>query len=180
MNRSRSLLLAAPLLAVPPLLAGCGSGVSAASQSADAVSAGPPASARMICNDDIRGKVEQALDLQAPPRTSDQWADGVYTCHYTLPMGPMTLSVRVLSGDGAASARLTADQARNTAAQPLAGLGERAFGTPDGTAVVLKDNQILTVDATALPAVFGANGQQRADFAYEVASDVLGCWTGGE
>jgi hypothetical protein len=29
-------------------------------------------------------------------------------------------------------------------------------------------------------AVFGARGQKRADFANEVASDVLGCWTEDE
>lgn len=173
MIRTRWLLLAAPLL-----LAGCGTAASAAPPAG--ASGAPPPSARMICDDDIRGKVAQALRLPAPPETSDEWAGGVYTCHYTLPMGPMTLSVRVLPDDGAAGARLTADQAGAAEAEPLAGLGERAYGTPDGTAVVLKDNQILTVDATALPAVFGPSGQQRADFAYEVASDVLGCWTGDE
>jgi len=65
-------------------------------------------------------------------------------------------------------------------AEPLAGLGERAWGTPAGNAEVLKDNQILVVDTTALPAVFGANGQERTALAYEVASDVLDCWTGDE
>jgi hypothetical protein len=29
-----------------------------------------------------------------------------------------------------------------------------------------------------LPQEFGANGQRRTDLAYEVASDVMGCWTG--
>lgn len=172
----RCLGLAAPLL----LLAGCGSATAAAPQGADVAAAAPPASARMICNDDIRGKVEQALHLSALPQVADRWSDGVYTCHYDLPAGPMTLSVRVLPDRGAAAGHLAADQERTAAARALPGLGERAFGTQDGTAVVLKDNEILTVDATGLPAVFGPDGQRRADFAYEVASDVLGCWTGDE
>ena len=177
----RCLALAAPLV----LLAGCGSATSAAPPSAappraDVAAAAPPASARMICNDDIRGKVEQALRLPAEPRVSDRWSDGVYTCRYDLPAGPMTLSVQVLPDRRAAAGRLAADRARTPAAQELQGLGERAFGTPGGTAVVRKDDQILTVDATGLPAVFGPDGQRRADFAYEVASDVLGCWTGDE
>ena len=44
--------------------------------------------------------------------------------------------------------------------------------------VVVKDNETLTVDATGLPAVFGSQQQKRTDLAYEIASDVLGCWTG--
>jgi hypothetical protein len=133
----------------------------------------------MICDDDIRSKVEQALDLPAAPRTVATWADSVYTCRYALPMGPMTLSVRVLPGDAQAAARLAADQRSTTGAHPLAGLGERAWGTQAGTAVVLKDNQILTVDATRLPAVVGSSKLTRSDLAFELALEVLGCWTGG-
>ncbi|MGZ4558702.1 MAG: hypothetical protein ACXVXF_08540 [Mycobacteriaceae bacterium] len=58
------------------------------------------------------------------------------------------------------------------------GLGEQAYGTPRGTVVVLKDSQTLVVDATAMPSVFGSDQQKRTDLAYEIASDVLGCWTG--
>jgi hypothetical protein len=134
----------------------------------------------MVCDDDIRSKVQQALDLPGEPHTSATWADSVYTCTYDLPMGPMTLAVRVLPDRAGAAARLAADQKAATDAGPLAGLGERAWGAPTGNAEVLKDNQILVVDTTGLPAVFGASAQKRTDFAYEVASDVLGCWTGDE
>ena len=175
------------LLALPAILAGC-AGESAASPAAApapqagtaADAAGPPASALMVCNDDIRSKVKQALDLPSEPPTSATWADSVYTCTYDLPMGTMTLAVRVLPGGPQAAARLAADQKAVANAEPLAGLGERAWGTPVGSAEVLKDNQILVVDTTRLPAVFGASKQKRTDFAYEVASDVLGCWTGNE
>jgi hypothetical protein len=173
------------LLALPAILAGCGGEPAAPPATAPhagtvADAAGPPASALMVCNDDIRSKVQQALDLPSEPRTSATWADSVYTCRYDLPMGPMTLAVRVLPGGAQAAARLAADQKTAAGAEPLAGLGERAWGTPVGNAEVLKDNQILVVDTTGLPAVFGASQQKRTDFAYEVASDVLGCWTGGD
>ena len=139
-----------------------------------------PATARMICNDDIKGKVAQALGLGAPPTTHDRWADDVYTCHYDLPMGAMTLSDQVFPDAAAARAHMATAQAQDGTAQPLAGLGQQAYGSSRGLAVVLKDDQILTVDTTSLPERFGANGQRRTDLAYEVASDVLGCWTGDE
>ena len=177
------------LLAVPLVLAGCGGhaggataapatdGMSMASDAA-ASAAAPPKSATMVCGDEIRTKVQQVLSLPAPPATSSTWASSVFTCTYALPQGPMTLTVQVLPTSARAGAKLDADRTATTGAQDLAGLGERAWGTDAGTAAVLKDNQILTVDTTRLPEVFGANDQKRTDLAYEVASDVLGCWTG--
>jgi hypothetical protein len=140
--------------------------------------AAPPETATMVCGDEIKSKVKQVLNLPVQPATRSTWVSSVFTCTYTLPQGPMTLTVQVLPSTARAGAKLDADQAAATGAQPLAGLGERAWATPAGTAAVLKDNQILTVDTTGLPPVFGANDQKRTDLAYEVASDVLGCWTG--
>ena len=87
------------LLALPAILAGCAGEPAAAPAAPQAgAAAGPPASALMVCNDDIRSKVQQVLDLPGEPHTSATWADSVYTCRYDLPMGPMTLAVRVLLG----------------------------------------------------------------------------------
>jgi hypothetical protein len=177
------------LLAMPVLVAGCAAhgSTSAASGPASGTStppgsaaeaAAPPQTATMVCGDEIRTKVAKVLGLPAEPDTHAAWAASVYTCTYALPMGPMTLTVDVFPDKARAGAQLGAEQVAAPDAQPLAGLGERAFGTPTGTAVVLKDNEILTVDTTRLPEVFGPNDQQRTDLAYEVASDVLGCWTG--
>jgi hypothetical protein len=132
----------------------------------------------MICDADITSKVGEALGLAGPPPTEWRWSDGVYTCDYRLPMGRMSLQVRVLADVDQARTAFDADRARTPGARPLAGLGERAFGTGQGTVLVLKDDEILDVDTTRLPQEFGANGQRRTDLAYEVASDVLGCWTG--
>jgi hypothetical protein len=191
---------AASFLALLILLAGCGAtppatgspGPSPGRSNVGAVAASgsnagpptgelagkPPASAAMICDADIKSKVREALSLAGPPSTEWRWSNGVYTCDYHLPMGRMSLQVTVLAGARQARTLFNADRARTLGALPLAGLGERAFGTKDGTVLVLKDNQILVVDTTRLPQEFGANGQRRTDLAYEVASDVMGCWTG--
>ena len=184
----------ASLLALLVALAGCGAarpstgppGPSPSSDVGAVAPSGPtagspttvPASAAMICDADIRSKVREALGLAGPPSTEWRWSGGVYSCDYLLPMGRMSLQVTILAGADQARAMFDADRARTLGAQPLAGLGERAYGTEDGTVLVLKDSQILVVDTTRLPQEFGANGQRRADLAYEVASDVLGCWTG--
>jgi hypothetical protein len=185
------------LLAAAALLTGCGAshpGATAATPSMAGMSVSegrgtsatpspagrPPETALMVCSEDISGKVVQVLQLAAPPHTESTWADSVYTCTYHLPMGPMVLSVQVAPTRAAAGAAFDANRTRLGGTEPLAGLGERAVRTPTGVAVVLKDSDVLTVDATALPAVFGSNEQRRTDLAVEIASDVLGCWTGDE
>lgn len=177
------------LLALPILLAGCAGTTTSPAASprseemamplkAAAVAAAPPESATMVCGEEITSKVQQVLALTSPPATKATWVSGVYACTYSLPAGLMTLTVQVLPDNARAGAELDTDRARTPGAQTLPGLGERAWGTATGTAVVLKDNQILTVNTTRLPEVFGANDQKRSDLAYEIASDVLGCWTG--
>ena len=174
----------AGLLAVPLLLAGCAGADAATAPPSPAATAStstePSATAAMICGDDVVGDVSRALALTAPPATDSTWADQLFTCAYSLPMGPLELAVKE-SPDRAAAAEYFADrQADLGDTAPALGLGERAFSTPTGTVVVVKDAMTLTVDATGLPEVFGDNGQRRGAFAYEVASIVLGCWTGHE
>jgi hypothetical protein len=165
------------LLAVPLLLAGC-AGADAAMPSSTA-DGGPSATAAMVCGEDVVGDVGRALSLAQPPATTATWADPLFTCDYDLPMGPLALSVQDSPSPDAAQEYFAGRQ-RELDGTPAAGLGEQAFATPDGTVVVVKDAMTLTVDATGLPEVFGDNGQRRSAFAYEVASIVLGCWTGSE
>ena len=139
----------------------------------------PPKNAAMVCGDEIRGEIGQVLGIPSLSATPT-WADSVYTCRYDLPAGRLVLSVNVAPDKVAAGTYFDHRRQATAGATALAGLGERSFGTPGGTVAVVKDDMTLTVDATALPAVFGANQQKRADFAYEVASVVLGCWTGDE
>ncbi len=178
---------AVTLLALPLLLGGCAAADGAtsaagstASPAATADGGGPPAAAEMVCGDEIRGEIAQVLSLPTPAPADATWADSVYTCTHQLPMGALVLSVEVSPSTTAAGARFDTRLADTAQSTPAAGLGERAYATPDGTVVVIKDDMTLTVDATGLPAVLGSNGQQRNDLAYEIASVVLGCWTGDE
>jgi hypothetical protein len=97
----------------------------------------------MICDADITSKVGDALGLAGPPPTEWRWSDGVYTCDYQLPMGRMSLQVRVLADVDQARTAFDADRARTPEARPLAGLGEQAFGTGNGTVLVLKDGELV-------------------------------------
>jgi hypothetical protein len=180
----------AGLLAVPLLLGGCaGADVttepaaapsSAAAAASPAEQGAPSDTAAMVCGQDVVGDVARALSLPTPPATTSTWADPLYTCTYRLPMGPLVLSVEESPGPAEAARFFDEERRRLGEPAPAPGLGERAYATPTGTVVVSKDAMTLTVDATGLPEVFGDDGQRRSDFAYEVASVVLGCWTGGE
>jgi hypothetical protein len=140
----------------------------------------PSATALMVCSDDIKTQVTQVLKLASTPATRSTFGHGLYTCTYTLPYGPLLLSVQQSTTNATAATYFTTLRPTLGTTDTLPGLGEKAYGTPTGTVVVIKDNMTLTVNATHLPAVFGTNGQKRTDLAYEIASDVLGCWTGNE
>ena len=161
------------LLAVPLVVAGCGAAQAGARPSADG---GPPDRASMVCGAEIVDDLTRILRLDDPPHTVSTWADDVYTCTYHLPMGPMVLSVNVSDSDEQADAYFDARHAEAPQAEEFVGLGERAFGTGTGDVTVVKDDMTLTVDATELPEIFGDNGQKRSALAFEVASQVLGCW----
>jgi hypothetical protein len=167
------------LLAVPLALAGCAANPAAAQQATGHASSadGPPDRAAMVCGDEIVGEVSQILQLDDPPHTAATWADDVYTCTYHLPVGPLVLRVTVSDTDQKADAFFDARHAEAPTAHDVPGLGQRAFGTDTGDVTVVKDDMTLTVDATALPETFGSNGQKRSAFAFEVAADIMGCWT---
>lgn len=162
-------------------MAGMHMAPSASTTSSAPVQDGPPSpTATMVCGAEIQGKVRQVLKLTAVPVTRSTWVHRLYTCTYSLPMGPLVLSVKESPDKTSAAGYFDGLRQRLSPTEPLAGLGERSFATPTGTAVVVKDTMTLAVDATGLPAVFGPEQQKRTDLAYEIASDVLGCWTGND
>lgn len=83
----------------------------------------------------------------------------------------------------AASARgyFDAMQGKLAPTQPIEGLpnlGLPAYETADGLVVFVKDNMTLQVDATMLTDKIGPHGVTRTAFSYEIATAILGCWTG--
>ena len=168
------------LLSTAILLAGCTAADAQRNSptGGDGASAhGAPQRAAMVCGPEIAGELTQILRLDDSPHVVSAWADPVYTCTYHLPYGPLVLSVTVSDSDAAADAFFADQQRGQPGAEPIVGLGEQAYRTPDGLVTVVKDDMTLTVDATDLPAVLGDNRQRRSALAFEVGATVLGCWT---
>jgi hypothetical protein len=138
----------------------------------------PPTAAQMICSDEIRGEVADALNLASVPAPASAWADHVYTCTYVLPVGRLVLSVGVSPSTTAAGDRLDELRGRLAAAAEEPGLGQRAYSSAPGMVIAVKDNMMLTVDATGLPDDLGAIQESRLDLARVIASGVFDCWTG--
>jgi hypothetical protein len=143
--------------------------------------AGPSASARLVCSDEIRNDVATLLALPKPPAATTSWTNHVYTCTYHLAEGPLVLSVTESGTVAAARAHFTNLQQQLGSTQPIHGLenlGLPAFETPTGTVAFVKDDKTLRVDATRLPQHVGTPRFDRSHFAYTIATDVLGCWNG--
>ena len=138
----------------------------------------PPAAAQMVCSDEIRGEIADALNVDSIPAPQSTWADHVYTCTYTPTIGRLVLSVTVEPSDSAARSRLEALRAQLPGAAAEPGLGEKAYGAASGTVVSVKDNLVLSVDATGLPDDIGNIHESRLDLARVVTGGVFNCWTG--
>lgn len=147
--------------------------------STSAPAASPSAAAAMVCAAETHADIVKVLGLSATPPSHATWANHLYTCAYRLPMGPLVISVEQSADRTAAGDYFAAQRKRLGNTESLDGLGESSYGQAAGRVVLRKDNFVLTVDATRLPPVFGAQQSKRFDFAYEIASDILGCWTNG-
>jgi hypothetical protein len=145
-----------------------------------AETAKPSAAALMICAAETRSDIRTVLAIKQAPVGVAKFADHLYTCTYHLALlGTLILSVKQSPDAASAGGYYTSLRKRLGHTTDLAGLGTAAFGTSDGTVVLRKDNDVLRVDATRMPAQFGTQQAKRNDFAYEIASDILGCWTDG-
>ena len=137
----------------------------------------PSEAAKMICTDETRNNITTVLSVAPDAKPVSTWRGGTYTCTYRLPAGPIVLSVHE-SVDVPAAIDYT-DQLRPglAGAKDLNGLSALAFGTPDGVVALQKDNDTLRVDTSGL-ARQSKLYAHRADFAYEIAAVIMGCWTG--
>ena len=55
---------------------------------------------------------------------------------------------------------------------------DAAFATPGGDLIARKDDTVLHVDVSRLPAEFGTPRAARSDVAINVAAAIMSCWTG--
>jgi hypothetical protein len=171
-----------PVMSMPPgMVMSPGMSMSGMTQNHSGPITGPSASATMVCGSEIRSDVVAILALPTAPATTATWVDHLYTCTYHLPDGPLVLSVKESGDVPAANTYFTALRRQLGPTRPLtglAGLGSPGYDTSSGRVVVRKDDKTLQVDASGLPATLGQHHQSRVDLAYEVTSDVLGCWNG--
>ena len=180
------------------MLAGCAveaspqlSSQPAASQLSTSKNAGPtsagtdrpvavaPAAAAMVCSSEAKENVTKILELASAPLATPSWDGSTYSCVYKLPDGPFTMTVEVASGDDAATAEARI-LAASLNARPIVGLsnlGLPGYQSGDGDVVFAKDNMTLHVDATTMKTTVGAKHVPRADFAYQMATTILACWT---
>lgn len=139
----------------------------------------PSPTAAMVCGSEIRDDLVTALQLSAAPSTTSTYVDRLFTCTYHLAQGPLVLSVMDTTDVPSATRYYDALRRELGNPRPLSGvasLGLPSVQTTSGVVVFLKDDKTLEVDASALPATVGPNHQTRADLAYQMATDVIGCW----
>jgi hypothetical protein len=152
-----------------------------ASTAIPAAADGPSKSAQMICSTEARQAVATTLALPEAPVATPRWEDHLYSCTYALPSGSLVLSVKELSDVPAAQQYFHTLHEQIGPAEEILGvasLGLPGYQSEDGNVLFLKDAMTLQVDATALPAALGPHGLSRTDFAYQMATIILGCWTG--
>lgn len=143
-------------------------------------SAGPSAAAKMVCDPEIRERIAQILALPDPPQPASTWSQGLFSCVYGLPTGTLTLSVQESASPAAARINFESLKKRLGPAseiEGLANLGLPASQSSTGTVVFLKDSFTLTADATGLSEPIGPHRITRSALAYQVATDVLACWS---
>ncbi len=139
----------------------------------------PSASARMVCATEGRTEIAQAVGRDVARPLVGRWRDGVYSCDYVYADGKrIALSVKQLSSSADTTAYFDMLGTRMGRMHALQGLGQGAYQTTNGSTVVRKDNLVLLVDVTHLPATFGTPSSPKADVSLSVAATIMGCWTG--
>jgi hypothetical protein len=165
------------------LLAGCSSGSTSSTATLQSSQRPLPAGlvpseiAKMVCTPKAQKEIAETLGVRASVSTPT-WIDHAYSCRYRYPDGEFVLTVKELSSWPQTLAHFTALGREQGRASTISNLGQGAFQTDEGTAVVRKDWKILTVDISGLPAQFGKPPTSRGDVAVTVADLILACWAG--
>lgn len=133
----------------------------------------------MVCGNQPKDRLTSILDLDSDPHTINDWANNTYTCTYHLDEGSLVISVQEATDKASALKYFDGMQALAKEAKPiegLANLGFPAYETADGSAIFQKDNFILHVDASGLPATIGPESITRNALAYQLSTTILACW----
>jgi len=140
----------------------------------------PSVSAKMICADEAKKDIATtSIGFDTLQPLKPKWANHVYSCGYLYRGGvKMALSVKEMSSAAETTAYFEALGKQLGRGADLPELGEGAYQTRNGSAVVRKDYRVLLVDVSRLPARFGKPLAARTDIAAGVAAIIMGCWVG--
>jgi hypothetical protein len=168
--------LVAMTVGVIAALTACGGGSSAGSEDVAHGSArnGPGRAAGEVCEPMVRDSVPATVGLPLAGEPTSAVRGDTFSCLYAFAGGKLDLSVRDLHTISQARKFFRDLRGREGVGDALSGLAEGGFTKADGSVVAMKDAMILTVDVTALP----PTQVDRSGIAIDLASTVLGCWTG--
>lgn len=131
----------------------------------------------MVCGREAQREIAETLGVRASV-SKPTWVNHAYSCRYRYPDGSFVLTVKEMSSWPQTLAYFGGLGRVQGRTATIPNLGQGAYQTADGSAVVRKDWKILTVDISGLPAQFGKPPTTRADVAVTVADLILACWAG--
>ena len=165
------------------MLIGCAAGVASPAAFAQRTQRPLPAGrtpsqiSKMVCTREAQREIAQTLGVRASVSTPT-WIEHTYSCRYRYPDGGFVLTIKELSSWSQTLAYYSGIGRNQGRTATVPNLGQGAFQTDNGSAVVRKDWKVLTVDISGLPPQFGRPPTSRGDVAVTVADVILACWSG--
>jgi hypothetical protein len=137
----------------------------------------PSGISRMVCSATAQREIAEVLGVRASV-SRPTWVNHAYSCRYRYADGGFVMTVKELSSWPQTLAYYSGIGHTQGRTASVPNLGQGAFQTGNGSAVVRKDWKILTVNISGLPAQFGRPPTPRSDVAVTVADLILACWAG--
>jgi hypothetical protein len=124
-----------------------------------------------VCEEMVSDAAVHAAREQLVAPQQGAWSGSRYTCPYQFDGGTLAVDVDVFRSVDAAKKGFSTARDRMEDRTRLYGIGQQAFQAGDLTLVSRKDNFVLTIDPTALPARFNRDG-----IVWATTLAVFDCW----
>ena len=132
----------------------------------------------MVCSPEAQQQVlADATGIRITQPVTATWKDDLYSCRYVYGAKVMVLSVKELTNETETD-KYFASLTQQLGVSRTVPIGPRAFVARNGSVVVQKDYKVLLVDVGNLPQQFGEPLDSRENIALNVATAIIGCWTG--
>ncbi len=132
----------------------------------------------MVCTSEAQREIAGVLAIKPAVVTKPTWIEHLYSCTYQYSSGSFTVSVKQLPDRHSTVNYFTELGSSLSRLPDNVPMGDGAFLTPNGSMIVRKDNNVLQVDPSKMPARFTKLRLSPADVASSVAMTILGCWKG--